>query len=152
MSHVRRQIRERVGTTLGSLATTSTRVYQSRMVSLPDTLLPALCIYTLSEAVAAEHGDVPRSQMRELRLVVEAYARAAADLDDTLDQIAVEVEEAMAGDRDLGGLAFETDLQAVEILLAKTQDEEGGDRQIGVARFTYGVRYQVVETDVETAV
>lgn len=152
MAHVRRQIRERVGTTLTGLATTAARVYQTRTVSLPDSLLPALCIYTLSEASASEHGDTPRSQMRELRLAIEGYARATADLDDTLDQIAVEVEEAMAADRTLNGLAFETELVAVEILLAKTQGEEGGDRQIGVARFIYAVRYQVVETDVETAV
>lgn len=152
MSHVRRQIRERAGTTLGNLATTSTRVYQSRTVSLPDSLLPALCIYTLRETSESEHADVPRSQMRTLLLAIEGYARTTADLDDTLDQIALEVEEAMAGDRDLNGLAFETELQAVEFLLGKTQGEEGGDRQIGVVRLTYGVRYQVVETDVETAV
>lgn len=152
MPHVRRQIRERVGTTLGNLTTTGARVYQTRTVALPDSLLPALCIYTLSETSESEHGDTPRSLMRDLRLAIEAYARTTSDMDDTLDQIAVEVEEAMAADRALNGLAFETDLASVEILLAKTQGEEGGDRQIGVARFIYRVRYQVVETDVETAV
>ena len=37
----------------------------------------------------------PRTQMRQLEVSVEAYVKGNANLDNTLDTIAVEVEEAL---------------------------------------------------------
>ena len=69
MSHVRQQIRERVGTTLGSLTTTSSRVYQSRVYPLASNNLPGLLIYTKSEeSEPATMGSV-QLLMRNLTLI-----------------------------------------------------------------------------------
>lgn len=151
MSHVRQQIRERVATTLASSGSSAgSRVYSTRVVSLDETLLPAICVYTMRDEGAVEYEGSPRSYMRTLALVIEAYARVASDLDDALDSLCVSIEEALAADRFVNNLAFETEYLMTEILLTAIQGTDGGDRQIGVARLTYRVRYQVNETDVET--
>ena len=49
-NHIRQQIRERVGTTLTGLSTTGSNVFQSRVFNLEESNLPAIIIYTKSEA------------------------------------------------------------------------------------------------------
>jgi hypothetical protein len=78
-NHLRRQIREAIGTAVTGLTTTSTRVYQSRVVPLQDTNLPALLIYTRAErsSPATVHGPriVERTAEVEIVAVAKAFAR-----------------------------------------------------------------------------
>ena len=55
--------------------------------------------------------------------MVEGYVKTATNLDDTLDQIGKEIEEAMAGDIDLNSLADDSHLSSVEI----SYSAEGGN-------------------------
>lgn len=147
MSHVRQQIRDDIVTTLTGLTTTGSNVFRSRIFPLEDTSLPALCIYTKSEVSEYDTIGLPRSVNRVLDVAVEAYVKGVSNYDNTLDTIAVEVEEAIAADVTLGGLAKDAQITAFEADFAGD-----GEQPVAVGRFTITVEYRTVENDVETAV
>ena len=147
MAHVRQQIRERAASTLGSLTTTGSRVYQSRIYPLGSNNLPGLLIYTKSEDSMPETMGTSRLIMRNLSLVVEGYVKQVSDFDDKVDLICSEVETAMAGDITLNGLAKDSFLESTEI----NYDAEG-EKPVGVCSMTYSVTYANAEADPDTAV
>ena len=147
MSHVRQQIRDDIVTTLTGLTTTGSNVFRSRIFPLEQTKLPALCIYSKSEASEYDTIGLPRSVNRVLDVAVEAYVKGVSNYDNTLDTIAVEVEEAIAADVTLGGLAKDAQITAFEADFAGD-----GEQPVAVGRFTVTVEYRTVENDVETAV
>lgn len=146
MSHVRQQIRDDIVTTLTGLTTTGSNVFRSRIFPLEETNLPALCIYTKSETSEYDTIGLPRSVNRVLDVAVEAYVKGVSNYDNTLDTIAVEVEEAIAADITLGGLAKDAQITAFEADFAGD-----GEQPVAVGRFTVTVEYRTVENDVETA-
>jgi hypothetical protein len=146
MTHVRQQIRDDIVTTLTGLATTGSNVFRSRIFPLEETNLPALCIYTKSEASEYDTIGLPRSVNRVLDVAVEAYVKGVSNYDNTLDTIAVEVEEAIAADITLGGVAKDAQITAFEADFAGD-----GEQPVAVGRFTVTVEYRTVENDVETA-
>lgn len=91
--HVRKQLREAVATALTGLTTTGARVFQTRAYPVRSTELPCLLVYTDGEQ--AEEDTQDEIDRRTIAVRVEALAKAAADLDDTLDLIAKEVETAL---------------------------------------------------------
>lgn len=147
MAHLRKQIRDNIVTTLTNLATTSTRVYRTRVYPLASGKLPGLCIYTGSETSEADTLTRPRIKTNRLEVMVEAYASAVTNLDDTLDQICTEVEEALVVDVTRGGKAKDTVITGTEIEFSGESE-----KPVGVARITVLVTYQYRENDVETAV
>ena len=113
--HVRRQIRERVGTVLTGLTTTGSNVFQSRVYPLSDADLPALLIYTKAEESEPQIIGQNRTTSRILALAVECYVKASSDFDDTVDQICKEVEIAIAADTTLNGLVKDCFLEKLII-------------------------------------
>lgn len=147
MAHVRKTIRDDITTTLTGLTTTGSNVYQTRFYPLAEAKLPGLCIYTNSESTETSTLKTPRTQMRTMEVMVEAYVKGVSNIDDTLDTIAVEVEEALATDITRGGNAKDTKVASFEATF--TGD---GDQPVGVGRFTVEVLYATLENDIETAV
>ena len=88
----------------------------------------------------------PRTQARLLTLTVEGYAAATSNLDNTLDQISLEVEEALAGDVTQNSLAKDTRVVAVE-----TDFSDEGEQPIGAVRIDVEIDYVVAENDLENA-
>ena len=146
MAHVRKQIRDRVASTLKSnVSLVQRRVYTTRVHPLNDTNLPAISVYTGSEA--SERMNAGETDMiRELSLDVDIYVRETSKFDDDVDAIAVQVEEAMANDFTINGLAKFSTLTSTEI-----QFDGDADQILGVAKLTYSVRYVTAIKDVETA-
>ena len=146
MAHVRKQIRDDVVTTLTGLTTTGTRVFASRVYPNEASKLPLLCVYSLNEAseLIAMNGN---QLLRSLEIVVEGYAKAKANLDDTLDTIAKEVEEALAVDPTRGSIAHKTVINDTEISLS-----EEGEQAIAVIRMSFQVDYVTTSGDVENNV
>jgi hypothetical protein len=99
-THARQQIREAVATALTGLTTTATRVFQSRMRPASDSQVPCLLITCDSELI---ESTVQSRQQRELTLTIQGIAKGTTTLDDTLDQIALEVETALQAAGSLGG-------------------------------------------------
>ena len=147
MSHVRQQIREYFGTNLTGLTTTGSNVFESRVYPLDNTRLPALLIYTKSEASEPIVIGTDRVMSRELAVVVEGYVKSTTNFDDTIDTISKEVEEAIAADRTLGGLAKDTYIESTEI----TFNAEG-EKPMGYVSLTFISNYYVKEKNPDVAV
>lgn len=146
MSHLRKQIRDNIITTVTGLSTTSTRVYASRVYPLASDKLPGLCVYTNGETIEMSTLNKPRVQTRTLEVTIEAYALAVSGLDDTLDAICLQVEEALDVDVTRGGKAKDTQVTSIE-----TEFSGDGEKPAGIARITVSVMYQCRENDLETA-
>lgn len=101
--HVRKQIRDRITDALVAIDLFNGNVFQSRVYPLQQENLPGLLVYTLQEDSAREES--PTDSMRDLAIVVQGVAAESADLDDVLDQIALEVEKTIDGLGELDGLA-----------------------------------------------
>lgn len=146
MAHVRQQIRERIASVLTTNVTlVSSRVYQSRVYPLTEAQLPAVTVYTGAETSGLQTIGT-KTLMRTVNINVDVYAKATADLDDDLDAIAVQIEEAIAGDFTVNGLAKDA------VLISTDIDFSGETEQpIGMARLTFAVRYITAIDDVETA-
>lgn len=151
--HIRKQIRGAVATLLTSLSTTGARVYKSRVYALdPDLELPALLIYTPNEDSGPADGGgsfcTPGTMERQITVAVEALAMATANVDDTLDQIAKEVEVKVATDATLSGK-----VKSLKLTNTVTQFA-GGDSQkpVGSLRMTWLAKVQTVEGTPDVAV
>lgn len=146
MAHVRNQIRDAVVSRLTGLSTTGSNVFRSRIYPLENNKLPGLCIFTKSEATTFDTLTRPRSISRVLEIGVEAYVKAISNYDNTLDTIAVEVEEAIASDVTFSNLAKDTQVTSFDA------DFSGdGEQPVAIGRFTIEVNYRTLENDVETA-
>lgn len=144
-NHVRQQLRERAATSLTSLSTTGASVFQGRVYPVTQAQLPCLLIYTNDEVVEQRTISPPRTLDRRLLLMVEGRARGA-DVEDTLDTIAKEVEVALYGDRTLNGLAKDTVLVRSEPELTAQ-----GDAAHGLIRLSFEVTYTVRENAPDAA-
>jgi hypothetical protein len=80
--HVRQRIREQVATTVTGLATTGSNVFQSRVYSLSDDVLPALLVYSVSETSDIDSMGPIGSLTRSLSLSIEGYVKNVSDYDD----------------------------------------------------------------------
>lgn len=129
-NHLRRQIREAIGTAVTGLTTTTTHVYQSRVYDLADANLPALLIYTRQERSEPSTVHPNRVVSRTVEVEVVGVAKVTADLDDTLDLIAKEVETALAGPPS-GVRAVAEDLR-----LVSTSIEMSGEGEKPTGRIT----------------
>lgn len=148
MTHVRKQIRDAVETRLTSLATTGANVFMSRIYSVAEGSLPALLIYAVSEQADIHIKGRPATLLRTMELRIEGMAETSgATLDDTLDQIALEVEHAMNSDMTFSGLALRSTLTGSEISFNGEGDAKGGS-----VILTYEIIYRTVENAVETSV
>jgi len=146
-NHIRQQIREKFGTTLTGLTTTGSNVFESRVYPLENTNLPALIIYTKSETSEPIVIGTDRVMSRELLVIVECYAKATSNFDDTIDTISKEVEVAIAADRTLDGLAKDTYLESTEI-----EFNAEGEKPLGYVSLTFLTNYYVKEKVPDVAV
>lgn len=129
-NHVRQQLREAIAAAVTGLTTTSTRVFQSRVYPIEVGQLPCLVITSDGDSVNAETVHHPYQQNRSTTIRIEAYARAIANLDDTLDLICKEVETAMGGAS--SGIAQECYLQGTQI-----EFDAIGEQPVGKATLIY---------------
>lgn len=134
-NHLHRQIREAVKAQLTGLTTTATRVYPNRLQPLGDGNLPGLRIFMDDEEATALTMHSPYMQERTLTLIVECCAKVSDALDNTLDQISKEVENALSPGISLGG-------QIIPAVYAGMQfDDAISDKPAGVKRLRFAVSY-----------
>ena len=144
MAHQRKTIRDAVITSLTGLSTTGSRVFNSRVYPNEESKLPCLNVFTLSEPVEL---DSVKSTIRSLELVVEGFASANSNIENTLDTIATEVEEALGSDTSLSNTCQSHNITNTEITLANE-----GSLPIGVVRLVFNVIYRTTQADVETQI
>ncbi len=145
MTHVRQQIREQIVTLCTGLATTGTRVFDTRLYNLdPSENLPGIVISTQNES-STKSTISPSIYERELDVMIEGYAQANNNIEDTLDTISKEVEDAMGSDPTLSGKAVDSDLTSTEIEFTSM-----GESPIGILRLNYRVLYMTLSTNAST--
>ncbi len=146
MAHVRKQIRDRIATLVTGLPTTGANVYKMRRYALDDAKLPAICVYTMDESSSLiTIGS--RTLNRTINVAVQAFAKGASTtISDTIDTICVEVEEAIAADFQLNGLAKSCVLTESQIDI-----NVEGERSVANVSLIYSVEYVTTIGDVETA-
>jgi hypothetical protein len=142
MAHKRAQIKARIQTVLTGLSTTGSNVFQSRTYPIATSDLPGLLIYANSESIQRLEIGIQNRQQRTLDLVIEAVAKGNT-AESTLDSITVEVEEAMANDQTLNGLAIDSQITDTSIRQASAESE------FFIATLRYTVLYRTIDNDVE---
>lgn len=103
--HVRKQIRNAVKEALQGLGSTGDRVFISRVYPLTQAKLPGILIFTPAEDSGREDtamGVVPEI-LRVITLQVHGIVAITGNLEDEMDDIALEVEAALdnLGDADI---------------------------------------------------
>tara|TARA_R110000772_G_C13090157_1_gene418471 strand:+ start:185 stop:628 length:444 start_codon:yes stop_codon:yes gene_type:complete len=146
MAHVRQQIRDRIASVLSTSATlVNQRVYTTRVYPLTSANLPAITVYTGAEVSNLQTMGA-RTLMRNLDVAVDIYVRATSNTDSDVDTIAVQVEEAIANDFTVNGLAKSVVLTGTDI-----DFNADAEQPIGIARLTFSVSYITAINNVETA-
>lgn len=144
MAHQRKTIRDQVITSLTGLTTTGSNVFNSRVYPNEQSKLPLLNVYTISES---SELDAVGSLLRSVDLVVEGFASANSNIENTLDTIAKEVEEALGSDITLNSTCKNHFISSTEVTLANE-----GSLPIGVVRLVFTVIYRTTQSDVEALI
>lgn len=134
--HLHKQIRAALVTKLTGLTTTASRVYANRLQAMQDANLPGLRIYLDNEDAETLTVDSPYVQGRTLTLTVEACAKAASGLDDTLDLIGKEVEIALSTGITLGSRTLDVFYAGMRF------DDEQLDKPVGVKRLQFSIPFR----------
>jgi len=143
--HVRQSIRQAVVTAVTGLTTTSSRVFDSRILPQSASDLPCLRVYATTET--SEEATLV-NLARVCQIVVQGVARATSEVEDTLDTIAEEVETAIAG------AAGITSAGAKEIHIVSTEleFEADGDNPHGMVTLTFAALYHTARATPGTAI
>lgn len=140
MPHQRQLIRQAVRDLLIGKTAAGTRVSTTRIYPYRKPELPAISVYTLEETVNEEGSNTaPREYTRDLELEISGFVHGGADVDDAMDELALEIENAMAADPYLGGTVGDSMLQGTTMGL--TGD---GDTLTGMVTLTYAVTYRTL--------
>jgi len=149
MAHARQQIRDAVATTLTGLPTTGSNVFVSRVYPLESASLPGLTIMTDNDIADIDNTSASsgnRIVWANLGLMIKAHAQeSATNLDNTLDQIEVEIRQALLSDITLGDLAKDIWWISTTITL-----EGDNAKPIGLAEILFNVSYRVAASDPST--
>lgn len=152
----RKLIRKKVTEILKGSTDVGNKVFPNASVPPWEEELPVILVYPRSES-ASKYAEAPRELERDLNLIIEIIAKGPEtdedgnppvdkdtgnpllkkkSLEDILDDIADQVETAMAEDDTLGCTADDSILQNTDF-----DFESAGGLPIGSARLTYGVTY-----------
>ena len=147
MAHVRKLIRDNIVAAVTGLNATGTNVFKSRVYPLSAGSLPALTVYTRSEEVTQSTISIPRTIERTLTVSIDSYVQGLTNYEDSLDAIAVEVENAITADVTRGGYAKDTRVISFE------SDFSGDpDQPVASSTITIEVDYVTIEDDPEVSV
>jgi len=136
MTHIRQQIRDRIIADVTGLATTGANVYDSKLYNILQGELPALAVYTQNESSEISTIAPNVTLDRELEVIIECYAEANENIENTLDTIASEVENSLGTDLSLNNLAITQFLSSTDIDFTSE-----GEKPLGICKLTYNVRY-----------
>lgn len=134
MTHARVQIRAAVAAALANLPTTGGNVFPGRPWPLDEGERPGIVVLTPAEDAEVD-AIGPVKLMRTLEVLVIGYDDGDA-IEDRLDQIALEVETAIAADPTLGGTVKEIVLSGTAMEIDQARSRAGEIRMT----FTAGYR------------
>lgn len=141
MPHGREQIRAAFATALTGLATTGDNVFTGHPYPLAAGERPGLVVVAPVEAIDPD-GDLAGSKLdRNVTLVVIGYA-GGEDVEDTLDDIAAEVEAAVAASVAIAALVKYAMPTGTVVTVAG-----GGRQREGEIRLSFDCRYRTARSN-----
>lgn len=149
MAHQRKLIRKAVADLLVAANTAAgSRVKTTRVDPLTELELPSISVYTLGEDVDPDSANTaPIELTRKLKLEVTGFVMHtdALSADDAMDDLAEQIEAAMAADYYIGSNVVDQLLESTEM-----QVVEGGssDPLVGVVTLTYAMTYRTYPVEV----
>lgn len=138
--HARTKIKNAVVAALKGATDAKKNVFASRAFALGDDEIPAILVYTKQEQVSEATISRPRTQIRELSVVIEIYTKALLLSDDLADNIASQVEGLIYSNADLNGLVKDISLDSSDTYLLQENEFS-----TSVCSLTYVATYQVKE-------
>lgn len=136
MAHQRKTIRYAITSALMGETAAGARVYPTRVLPYQIRLLPVIAVYVLDEDSDAQ-STAPRELFRSLKVRIECLVAPGPNVDDSIDDLAEEVEAAMNADQYFGGACVDSELKSTAI-----ESIEDGDREIGFVALDYLVTYR----------
>jgi hypothetical protein len=142
MAHYREQLRKATVTAVTGLTTTGANVVAAPVYKLPDNMAPTLAVWARQSIPDYEQGEMgSRAPLWMVEVVIEGYVKEYADLLDTLDDIASEVESAIHSDSTLNNLTngyIENGEQSIEL-------DESGNEPLGKIEMIFNMYYHAAE-------
>ncbi|MFY9589541.1 hypothetical protein [Rickettsia endosymbiont of Halotydeus destructor] len=142
--HARTKIRHAFVELLQGKTSVGTKVYDSRLYTMEFTSLPGIIVFSPNEEVITSTISPPRSQDRNVKIVVECYTKATRDVNVTIDNITAEVEKLVANSLTLKKLCKDCRLLSTDITL-----NTEGDQLVSVATLLFSVSYRTKENNPE---
>jgi len=142
--HARESIRHAIAALMRGTSTAGANVFPSRLFSLDESQLPSISVFTTDESNTETVTKLTLSQpplvQRDLPVLIEAHAVMDENVEQVLDNLAVEIEKAMAQQIAVDG-------KNIPARLVSTQTTFSGDsdRQVGVIRLIYAATYATRE-------
>jgi len=150
MSHVRQNVRTAAAAAVTNLATTGTRVFMSRTLPLRQGDFPCLAVYARADAPDYSDSTMGVQQLvpRTIELHVQGFVKELddEDIEDTLDDIAEEVETAL-----FAAFPF-ANAYGMTLGEQTLQVDTSGDESLGVIDMVFNVLYRTAEGAPGTAV
>ena len=150
MSHIRQAVRTAAAAAVTNLATTGTRVFMSRTLPLRQDDFPCLAVY--ARADVPDYGQASMGARNLVPRVMELHVQGFVkelddeDIEDTLDDIAEEVEGALFDAFPFGGaIGLQVGEQSLQV-------DTQGDESLGVIDMVFNVLYRAAEGTPGTAI
>jgi hypothetical protein len=126
-----------IGTAPNYATAAGARVFPTRMIPYKANELPAIAVYTLTETVDPKsRASAPQELARTAELAIEGALEAKQTVDDDLDSLAFDIENAIEADDTLSGTVSWVWLKTTELSVL-----ERGDQRIGVVRLVFEAAY-----------
>lgn len=137
MAHPRKLIRQAVVAQLIAASTAAgSRVEATREIPRRRATEPAIGVYTPTETNESDSRSAPRELKRSTEVIIEAIVVGTSGVDDALDDLAEEIENALDADDTFGGAANESSYVSTDL-----ETIEDGARTVGLVRLTYNAVY-----------
>ena len=139
MSHPRSTIRNAIINQLNGKTDAADRIYGNRAKPLFDQFLPAILVYAKDENIIEKRYEIDGfgPLKRELEIAIEAVILGGDDFDQKLDDISIQIENALDG--------FEIETRKSDIIKLKSTEIDSsieGSKIYGAVRLTYSVTYR----------
>lgn len=140
MASERKAVRQAVVNLISAnISLGASKVFSTRVVPVHAEELPVVMVYALSEH-AEVYNVAPVTLKRHLSLAVEIIAQASATVEDTLDNLAWEVEDILRSDQTLGNTVSDFTYKSTDISIS-----ENGEQLVGGLRLAYDCVYYTDE-------
>jgi hypothetical protein len=132
--HERKSLRDAVVAALKAASTSAgDNVFPTRVAPYKQDDLPVIAVYTLDED-SDDRQTAPREYKRTIRMVVAGVVQAGTNVDDAMDALDLEIEEAMDPDPTFGHVCADSVMRTT-----KTDLDERGAKPVGILAKTYDV-------------